>query len=225
MGPDVFLLKRTIGSLVVAAGTLAFFANWSTVPGGCTIDALSNVLNALCIAQTRAEEYIRFLPTDIRVFNDHRPPLLIYLLGLSSFLHPLTVETARFIGMCLGWSGLGLLFLFRSHFPLPPISHGFFHPLLFVTLLCSFWVLVPHRMPVEFVTTLPAVFVLLLTCWKWIQRPQSHAWAAMAAGATSPHDVRLLRYQDPGIHTAAVDAWPCNYSIIGVYRVPCRPIW
>jgi hypothetical protein len=137
MGPDVSLLKRIIGSLVVAAGTLAFFANWSTVPGGYTIDALSNVLNALCIAQTGADGYGRFLPTDFRAFNDHRPPLLIYLLALSSFLHPLTVETALFIGMCLGWYGLGLLFLFRSHFPLSSIRHGFFYPLLFVTLLCS----------------------------------------------------------------------------------------
>ena len=178
------LVHAATGVAVVILGTVAYFSHWDTVPGGYTVDALSNVLNALCIQHTGGDEYGRFLPTDIRAFDDYRPPLLIYLLALTGFIHPLTVESARLVGMCLGWAALGLLFLLRSHFPLPPIKWGLFYPLLFTLLLCSPWVLVPHRMPVEFVTTLPVILLLLLTSWKWIQRPQSHSAAALAAVAT-----------------------------------------
>ena len=86
--------------------------------------------------------------------------------------------------MGLGWAALRAFLLLRSHFPLPQIRWALFYPLLFTFLLCSPWILVPHRMPVEFVSTLPVVLFLLLTSWKWIQRPGSHRAAALAALAT-----------------------------------------
>ncbi len=178
------LVTRAAGIAVIVLGTMAYFASWDTVPGGYSVDAPSNVLNALCIRHTGGDEYGRTLPTSIRAFDDYRPPLLIYVLALSSYLHPLTVKSARFLSMGLGWAALRAFLLLRSHFPLPQIRWALFYPLLFTFLLCSPWILVPHRMPVEFVSTLPVVLFLLLTSWKWIQRPGSHRAAALAALAT-----------------------------------------
>ena len=95
---------------------MAYFASWDTVPGGYSVDAPSNVLNALCIRHTGGDEYGRTLPTSIRAFDDYRPPLLIYVLALSSYLHPLTVKSARFLSMGLGWAALGAFLI--TPFPL-----------------------------------------------------------------------------------------------------------
>ncbi len=178
-------MMRAAGITLVIIATVAYFFPWNTVPPGYYTDAASNVLNALCIRHTGADEYGRFLPTTIRAFDDYRPPLLIYLFSLSSFFHQLTTESARFMGMSLGWGALLLFFaVLRKRLPLPPIRWEIFYPLLFALTLCSPWVLVPHRMPVEFVSTLPVTLFLLLTSWRWIQQPDSHRAAVTAALAT-----------------------------------------
>ena len=70
------LVTRAAGIAVIVLGTMAYFASWDTVPGGYSVDAPSNVLNALCIRHTGGDEYGRTLPTSIRAFDDYRPPLL-----------------------------------------------------------------------------------------------------------------------------------------------------
>lgn len=70
------LVTRAAGIAVIVLGTMAYFDSWDTVPGGYSVDAPSNVLNALCIRHTGGDEYGRTLPTSIRAFDDYRPPLL-----------------------------------------------------------------------------------------------------------------------------------------------------
>ena len=155
---------------------MAYFASWDMVPGGYSVDAPSNVLNALCIRHTGGDEYGRTLPTSIRAFDDYRPPLPIYVLALSSYLHPLTVKSARFLSMGLGWAALRAFLLLRSHFPLPQIRWALFYPLLFTFLLCAPWILVPDRMPEQGIRGAPGKGgSLRYPRWSFVARRSSYS--------------------------------------------------
>ena len=198
------------GMVLVVVATAAYFFRWDTVPAGYYTDAASNVLNALCLRHTGADEYGRFLPTSIRAFDDYRPPLLIYLFSVTSLFHTLTVQSARFMSMALGWGSLLLFFtVLRHRLPLPAIRWKLFFPALFGLVLTSSWILVPHRMPVEFATTLPVTLFLLLASWRWIQEPDSHRASVTAAVATG-----LMLYAYYGTKPLAFTHIPLLFAVL-----------
>ncbi|MGY8824760.1 MAG: hypothetical protein ACKVJG_12645 [Candidatus Latescibacterota bacterium] len=203
-----------VGAALIVVATAAYFYHWDTVPDGYYTDAASNMLNALCISHTGADEYGRFLPTTIRAFDDYRPPLLIYLFSIGNFLHPLTVASARLMSMVLGWGALFLfLIVYIKRFPLPVIHWPIFYPLLFGLVLCSSWVLIPHRMPVEYVTTLPVTLLLLLSSWRWIQEPDSHRAALVSALSTG-----LMLYAYSGTKPIAFTQVPVLFAVHFFYH-------
>ena len=202
-------MTRVISLVLFAVATAAYFFRWDTAPSGYYTDAASNVLNALCIRHTGADEYGRFLPISIRAFDDYRPPLLIYLFSLSSLFHPLTTQSARLISMSLGWATLLLFFtVYKNRFPLPSIRYAIFYPLLFGLVLTSPWVFMAHRMPVEYVTTIPVTLFLLLASWRWIQEPDSHSAALTAAFATG-----LMLYAYIGTKPLAFTQVPLLFAL------------
>ena len=163
-----------LGVFMVILSVTAYFLNFRSVPTGFYTDAASNVLNALCLAQTGGDEYGNPWPVAIRAFDDWRPPMLVYLFAAVSYFQPLDLFGARFVSMVLGLVGSTVIvaYLFFSK-RLPRARYALVYFALFSMLLLSSWVMVVHRMPVEFVLVLVTVTPMFGLSWKLIERPDS----------------------------------------------------
>jgi hypothetical protein len=165
-------LKTALGFSLVIGAIAAYFFNHRQVPSGFYTDAAANVLNALCIAKTGADEYGNFWPVAIRAFDDWRPPLLVYLFSVVSLFHPVDLYAARLISMVLGLLGCCFMVAYlRLSSELPRARYSVVYSAFFAFALTSSWVMVVHRMPVEFVLVLVTVAPMFVLSWRLIKQP------------------------------------------------------
>jgi len=162
--------------LVFAIAVYVYFYKSREMPTGYHLDSVTDVFNALCIRLSGADEYGTFLPWYFRAFNDYRPPLIIYAFALSDFIYPLTLYSSRIISMFMGATAIfaAVFFIYRSK-EFPKFRFPLAYPLMTLFLLVSSWMLLPHRIPIEFAGVCFVMMGFIATGWWLIEKPESKA--------------------------------------------------
>ncbi len=159
--------------IFLGLATASYFRSPRTIPSGYSYDAPSNMLNAACLATTGCDEYGRYLPWAMRAFDDWRPPLLIYIFAAVDKFHVADLFLGRVITMILGF--IGCLIIMLGIYSSPRLKEK--DPLLLASflsfLLLSSWIMVPHRLPLEFGIVVITVAPMMFLCWRLIEKPNS----------------------------------------------------
>lgn len=97
-----FIFPLGILAVIFFVGIFLRFYQLGQNPPGLTWDEASLGYNAYSILQTGKDEYGNFLPVDFRSFDDHKPPLYVYLTVPSVAFFGLTEFAVRFPSAVLG---------------------------------------------------------------------------------------------------------------------------